>query len=95
MDPCVIRLALELAAAPSYFPTAPCGSGQSLQDSGVATPLQPNRAELHEACVVTISITLGGYEAVSATLPDGYVAEPPHTDERASGSLWIARPSTD
>ena len=33
-----------------------------------------------QTCMVAISITLEAYEAVSATLPDGYVAQPQRRD---------------
>ena len=42
-------------------------------------------------CVVTISITIAAFEAISATLPDGSEAFPPQIDERGGVQFIVDR----
>jgi len=45
--------------------------------------------------IVTISISLEAYEAVSATLPEGDVAQPPQIDERGGVRFLVDRRTLD
>jgi hypothetical protein len=48
-----------------------------------------------QTCMVTISISLEAYKAVSATLPHGDVAAPPQIDERGGVRFIVDRKTLD
>ena len=45
--------------------------------------------------MVTISISLEAYEAISATLPEGDAAQPPQIDERGGVRFLVDRRTLD
>ena len=57
-------------------------------------PLRPT-LPIYIAAVVTISITIAAFEAISATLPDDADAFPPQVDERAGVRFVIDHKTLD
>jgi hypothetical protein len=60
-----------------------------------ARPCSRTRPSYIQTCLVAISITLEAYEAVSATLPDGYVAAVPKLDERGGVRFIVDHKTLD